>query len=85
MLADILEVQLDRVRVEVVNRGDVRDILRVRDVAAPADIGITMNVQIESRAATAETLIKIREAAEASSAVLNMIRGGTAVAVEWCL
>ena len=28
MIADLMEIELDRIRVEVVNRGDIREMLR---------------------------------------------------------
>jgi uncharacterized OsmC-like protein len=85
-LADLLEIQLERVRVEVVNRADVRGLLRVHDdVAAPENVGFTMKVRVETRAAAPEILTKLRDAAEVNSAVLNMIRCATPVPVEWDL
>jgi uncharacterized OsmC-like protein len=83
--ADLSDVELDGVRVEVVTRGDVRGLIGAHDVAAPENLGITMKVHVESRTATPETLMRIREAADASSAVLNMMRNAIPVAVEWDL
>ena len=83
MIADLMEVKLDRIRVEVINRGDVRDLLRIEDVDIPGPTGITMTVEIEARSETEERLAKLRGAAEASSAVLNMLRGQTPVDVSW--
>jgi uncharacterized OsmC-like protein len=83
MIADLMEIELDRVRVEVVNRGDVRDLLRITDVNIPADTGIAMEVKIEASDEPEERLAKLRGAAESSSAVLTMMRGQTAVAVTW--
>ncbi|MCJ7672531.1 MAG: OsmC family protein [Acidimicrobiia bacterium] len=81
MLADILEIELDRLRVEVVNRGDVRDILRAQDVRPPDDVGFRMTMEIEAPGAPPEAVEKLKKAAVASSAVLNMLRGGTPVDV----
>ena len=83
MIADLMEVKLDRIRVEVINRGDVRDLLRIEDVDIPGPTGITMTVEIEARSETEERLARLRGAAEASSAVLNMLRGQTPVDVSW--
>lgn len=83
MIADLMELRLDRVRVEVVNRGDVRDLLRIADLDIPGPTGITMTVEIEASDETEERLAKLRSAAEASSGVLNMLRGSTAVEVSW--
>lgn len=77
-------VELDRIRVEVVNRGDVRTLLRINDVDIPGPpTGITMTIEIEATGETEERLVKLRNAAEASSAVLNMLRGQTPVDVSW--
>jgi hypothetical protein len=79
-----MEIELDRIRVEVVNRGDVRDLLRINDVDIPGPpIGITMTIEIEAAGETEDRLVKLRSAAEASSAVLNMLRGQTPVEVSW--
>jgi uncharacterized OsmC-like protein len=83
MLADILEIELDRLRVEVVNRGDIRDILRAQDVRPPDDVGFRMTMEIEAPGATPEAVEKLKKAAVASSAVLNMLRDGTPVDVTW--
>jgi hypothetical protein len=83
MIADLMEVKLDRIRVEVINHGDVRDLLRIADVDIPGPTGITMTVEIEASGETEERLAKLRGAAEASSAVLNMLRGQTPVDVSW--
>ena len=83
MIADLMEVKLDRIRVEVINRGDVRDLLRIEDVDIPGPTGITMTVEIEASGETEERLARLRGAAEASSAVLNMLRGQTPVDVSW--
>ena len=83
LFADLMEIEVDRIRVEVVNRGDMRDFLRVKDVDIPNDFGITMTVKLEARGATEERLAKLRETAEAASGVLNMLRGQIPVAVTW--
>jgi uncharacterized OsmC-like protein len=83
LFADLMEITLDRIRVEVVNRGDVRGFLRVDDVELPGDIGITMTVELEAPDATQEQLAKLRTTAEAASGVLHMLRGEMAVAVTW--
>jgi uncharacterized OsmC-like protein len=83
LFADLMGIEVDRIRVEVVNRGDVRGFLRVTDVELPADTGITMTVAIEARGATEEQLAKLRETAEAASGVLYMLRSQLAVAVTW--
>ena len=83
LFADVMEIELDRIRVEVVARGDMRDFLRVTDVDIPADTGITMTVELEARGATEERLAKLRESAEAASGVLHMLRGQTPVEVSW--
>ncbi len=81
--ADLMEIRLERIRVEVVNRGDMRRLLGVPEVDIPSDMGITMTVSIEARGETPERLAKLRAATEASSGVLNMMRRPIAVAVEW--
>jgi uncharacterized OsmC-like protein len=81
--ADLMEIRLERVRVEVVNRGDMRLLLRVPEVDIPSDMGITMTVSIEAPAESPERLAKLRAAAERSSGVLNMMRFPIPVAVEW--
>lgn len=81
--ADLMEIRLERIRVEVVNRGDMRRLLGVPEVDIPSDMGITMTVSIEARGETPERLAKLRAATERSSGVLNMVRNPIAVAVEW--
>jgi hypothetical protein len=97
--ADLMEMRLDRIRVEVVNRGDMRILLRIPEVAeavpesvlperqgkseAPPDMGITMTVSFEAPDETPERLAQLRAAAERSSGVLNMMRYPIPVAVEW--
>lgn len=81
--ADLMEIEVDRIRVEVVSRGDVSGFLRVKDVEIPGDTGITMTVELEARGATEEKLATLREIAEAASGVLNMLRGQIDVAVTW--
>ena len=83
LYADLMGIELDRIRVEVVNRGDVRGFLRVTDVELPADTGITMTVELEARGASEEQLTKLRETAEAASGVLYMLRNQLAVDVSW--
>jgi uncharacterized OsmC-like protein len=83
LYADLMGIKLDRIRVEVVNRSDVRGFLRVTDVEPPADTGITMTVELEGRGATKEQLAKLRETAEAASGVLYMLRNPLAVDVRW--
>jgi uncharacterized OsmC-like protein len=83
LFADLMEIEVDRIRVGVVNRGDMRDFLRVKDVDIPTDLGITMTVKLEARGATEERLVKLRETAEAASGVLHMLRGQIPVAVTW--
>jgi uncharacterized OsmC-like protein len=83
VFADLMEIEVDRIRVEVVSRGDMRDFLRVKDVDLPVDTGITMTVKLEARGETEERLAKLREIAEAASGVLGMLRGQIAVAVTW--
>ena len=81
--ADLMEIELDRIRVEVVNRGDIREMLRANDVDIPGPTGITMTMEIEASGETEERLAKLRGAAMANSAVLNMLRGQTPVEVSW--
>ena len=83
MVADLMEIELDRIRVEVVNRGDIREILRINDVDVPGPTGITMTIEIEASGESEERLAKLRSAAVANSAVLNMLRGQTPVEVSW--
>jgi uncharacterized OsmC-like protein len=83
LYADLMEIELDRIRVEVVNRGDMRGYLRVMDVEPPADTGITMTVELKARRATEERLARLRETAEAASGVLGMLRSQIPVAVSW--
>jgi uncharacterized OsmC-like protein len=83
MTADLMEIELDRIRVEVVNRGDMRDLLRINDVDIPGPPpGITMTIEIEATGVSEERLAKLRSAAE-GSAVLNVLRGETPVEVSW--
>jgi uncharacterized OsmC-like protein len=81
--ADLMEIRLERIRVEVVNRGDMRHLLGVPEVGIPPDMGITMTVSIEAPGETPERLAKLRAACEAYSGVLNMMRRPIAVGVEW--
>ena len=83
MLADMLEIELDRLRVEVVNRGDVREILRAQDVRPPDDVGFRMTMAIEAPPAAPERVELLEDAALTSCAVLNMLRGPTEVEVAW--
>jgi uncharacterized OsmC-like protein len=81
--ADLMEIELDRIRVEVVNRGDVREFLRINDVDIPGPpTAITMTIEIEAAGVAEERLAKLRSAAE-GSAVLNVLRGETPVEVSW--
>jgi uncharacterized OsmC-like protein len=82
-MADVMEIELDRIRVEVVNRGDIRELLRINDVHIPGPTGITMTIEIEASGETEERLAKLRNAAVANSAVLNMLRGETPVEVSF--
>jgi uncharacterized OsmC-like protein len=81
--ADLMEIRLERVHVEVVNRGDMRRLLGVPEVDSPSDMGIRMTVSFEAPGETPERLAQLRAAAERSSGVLNMMRGPIAVPVEW--
>jgi hypothetical protein len=97
--ADVMEMRLERIRVEVVNRGDMRWLLALPEVAEglaagdlqgsqaagdmPADLGIRMAVSIEAPEETPERIAQLRTAAERSSGVLNMMRHRIPVAVEW--
>jgi uncharacterized OsmC-like protein len=83
MTSDLMGIELDRIRVEVVNRGDVREILRIDDVHISSDTGITMTVELEASGETEERLAKLREAAEAGCAVLQMLRGPIPVVLTW--
>src|SRR5262245_9128534 len=83
LTADLMEIEVDRIRVEVVNRGDVRDFLRVTDVDIPTDTGITMSVELEARGTSEERLARLRASAEAASDVLQMLRSHTKVEVSW--
>jgi hypothetical protein len=78
-----MEIEVERIRVEVVSRGDMRGVLRVADVDLPVDTGITLTVQLETRGATEERLAKLREIAEAASGVLGMLRYPIPLAVTW--
>jgi uncharacterized OsmC-like protein len=82
MTADLMEMELDRIRVEVVNRGDIRELLRINDVDITGPTGITMTIEIEASGETEERLATLRNAAM-GSAVLNMLRGETPVEVSW--
>ena len=83
LFADLMEIELDRVHVEVVSRADVRGLLGAKDVDAPADTGITMTVKVEARGATEEQLAELSEISGAASSVLNMLRHQIPVAVTW--
>ena len=99
LFADLMQVRLERIRVEVVNRGDLRWLLGIPAVAEviassepperqvesdmPAHLGITMTVLIEAPGETAERLAELRALAEANSGVLNMMKHRIGVAVEW--
>ena len=81
--ADLMEIAVDRIRVEVVNRGDIRGFLGVDDLKAPDDLGITMTVELEASGATEARLAKLCQAAEAAPGVLGMLRQQIPVAVTW--
>ena len=93
--ADLMEIHLERIHVEVVNRGDARWLLGIPEVAKAiegsepqdrgmqSDLGITMTVSLDAPGETAERLAELRAAAEGNSGVLNMMRHRTPVAVEW--
>jgi uncharacterized OsmC-like protein len=83
LYADLMEIELDRIRVEVVNRGDMRGFLRVLDVEPPTDTGIAMTVELKAPGATEERLAKLRQTAEAASGVLGMLRHQIPVEVTW--
>jgi uncharacterized OsmC-like protein len=83
VFADLMGIEVDRIRVEAVSRGDVRELLRAGDVEGPTDTGITMNVKVEAHGATEEQLAKLREISEAASGVLNLLRRPIPVAVTW--
>ena len=81
-IADLMEMELEAIRVEVVNRGDVRDFLRLSDMPPPEATGISMHVEV--RAAVGEDpqrVAKLLAAAEQQSAVLNVVRNPVSVAV----
>ena len=83
VFADLMEIEVDRIRVEVVSRGDMRGFLQVGDLERPADLGITMTVKLEAHGATEERLAELREIAEAASGVLYLLRNQIGVAVTW--
>ena len=45
MIADLMEIELDRIRVEVVNRGDIREMLRIKDVDIPDPPGSRLRLR----------------------------------------
>jgi uncharacterized OsmC-like protein len=83
LFADLMEIEVDRIRVEVVSRADIRAFLRVTDVDIPGDTGITMTVDLEASGASEEQLAKLREIAEAASGVLHMLRSQIPVELSW--
>ena len=83
LFTDLMEIEVGRIRVEVVSRGDVRDLLGANDVDVPADTGITMTVKVEAPGATEKQLADLRELSGAASGVLNMLRRPLPVAVTW--
>ena len=83
LYADLMEIEVERIRVEVVSRGDMRGFLRVKDIDLPVDTGITMTVHLETRGATEERLAQLRQRAEAASGVLGMLRYPIPLDVTW--
>lgn len=83
-IADLIELRLDSIRVEVVNRGDVREFVRLLDAPAPPDTGISMTVDVRVRKGEDSAKVAtLRAAAEGGSAVLNLVRSGAPVSVSW--
>ena len=82
MVADLRGVSLDVIRVEVINRADLRAILGIDDLPEPPDAGFSMHIQVtpatgEARERVEKTLL----IAEASSPVLGLFRAATEVKV----
>jgi uncharacterized OsmC-like protein len=80
--ADLMEIELETVDVNVVIRGDVRKYLGLDDMPAPSDTGISMRVNV--RAAPGqdpEQVTAMLAAAERGSAVLGMLRAPVPIAL----
>ena len=81
-VADLMEIELEAVDVEVVIRGDVRRFLGLNDMPAPADTGISMRVDVRAAPGQDPELVKAMLAgAERASAVLGMLRAPVPVAL----
>lgn len=80
--ADLMEVELEAIDVEVVTRGDVRKLIGLEDMPAPSDTGISMRVDV--RAAPGQDPERVNAmlaAAERASGVLSMLRHPVPVAL----
>lgn len=80
--ADLMEIELEAIDVDVVIRGDVRGYLGLADMPAPSDTGISMRVDV--RAAPGQDPARVEamlSAAERGSAVLGMLRAPVPVAL----
>jgi OsmC-like protein len=80
--ADLMEIELEVIDVEVVSRGDVRKLIGLADMPAPSDTGLSMRVNV--RAAPGEDPERVDAmlaAAERASGVLSMLRFPVPVAL----
>jgi uncharacterized OsmC-like protein len=80
--ADLMEIELETIDVEVAIRGDVRKFLGLDDMPAPPDTGISLRVDVRAAPGEAPERVKAMLAsAERASAVLGMLRHPVPVAI----
>jgi uncharacterized OsmC-like protein len=83
-IADLLELRLASIRVEVVNRGDIREYVHLMNSPAPPNTGISMTVEVRPKEGEDPAKVeKLRAAAARESAVLNLVRSGAPVELSW--
>jgi uncharacterized OsmC-like protein len=80
--ADLMEIELEAIDVEVAIRGDVRTYLELDDMPRPSNTGISMRVDVRAAPGQDPEHVKAMLAeAERASAVLGMLRTPVPVAV----
>ncbi len=80
--ADLMEIELEAINVEVMIRGDVRKLIGLKDMPAPSNTGLSMRVDVRAAPGQDPELVQAMLAsAERASAVLNMLRSPMPVAL----
>jgi uncharacterized OsmC-like protein len=78
--ADLMDIKLRSVHVEVVNAADLRPVFRVNDDEPLKGVGLSLTALVEPEPGTdPERVARLLEVAERGSAMLQMLRGGAEV------